>query len=148
MSAEPIETGRMGEDADAVDAADREERRRLEGTWKYARGLWGWLTEVSHTRIGKRYIVTALVFFALGGLVKFRRPVSQDGRLKGDEHQSHQPRQNPHDRQAIEDEPGHQRVSDGAPRIFPHVFLGLLEHLFELFLCVTQAALGHIAGSF
>ncbi|MFL6202480.1 MAG: cbb3-type cytochrome c oxidase subunit I, partial [Thermoanaerobaculia bacterium] len=61
MSAEPIEAGRVGEDADL------EDRRRLEDTWKYASGLWGWLTEVSHTRIGKRYVVTALVFFALGG---------------------------------------------------------------------------------
>jgi cytochrome c oxidase subunit I+III len=65
MSAEPIETGRVGEDANS---ADLEDRRRLEGTWKYASGLWGWLTEVSHTRIGKRYVVTALVFFALGGI--------------------------------------------------------------------------------
>jgi cytochrome c oxidase subunit I+III len=61
MSAEPIERGRVGEDADL------EHRRRLEETWKYASGLWGWLTEVSHTRIGKRYVVTALLFFALGG---------------------------------------------------------------------------------
>jgi cytochrome c oxidase subunit I+III len=64
MSAEPIEAGRVGEDP-AVIAGDR---RELEATWKHASGLWGWLTEVNHARIGKRYIVTALVFFALGGV--------------------------------------------------------------------------------
>jgi cytochrome c oxidase subunit I len=61
MSAEPIEAGRASRDPEA------EERRQLEETWKYARGLLGFFTEVSHTRIGKRYIVTALAFFALGG---------------------------------------------------------------------------------
>jgi cytochrome c oxidase subunit I+III len=45
-----------------------EERRRLEATWREPSGLWGALTEVSHTAIGKRYIVTAMVFFALGGI--------------------------------------------------------------------------------
>jgi cytochrome c oxidase subunit 1 len=61
MSAEPIEAGRLGDDADAG------EQRRLEETWRFSRGLLGWFTEVSHTRIGKRYIVTSLIFFALGG---------------------------------------------------------------------------------
>ncbi|HEV2854986.1 MAG TPA: cytochrome c oxidase subunit I [Thermoanaerobaculia bacterium] len=64
MSAEPIERGRVAADADAI----AEDRRRLEETWKFASGLWGWLSEVSHTRIGKRYVVTALGFFALGGI--------------------------------------------------------------------------------
>jgi cytochrome c oxidase subunit I+III len=66
MSAEPIiERGGIGEDADL--AAERRHRAEMEETWKYGRGLWGFLTEVSHTKIGVRYIVTALVFFALGG---------------------------------------------------------------------------------
>jgi cytochrome c oxidase subunit I+III len=40
----------------------------LERTWAPGRGLWGWLTEVHHKPLGRRYIVTAFVFFALGGL--------------------------------------------------------------------------------
>jgi cytochrome c oxidase subunit I+III len=61
VSAEPI-------DEEAVaDAAAAEDRRLLERTWKYASGLRGWLAEVDHTKIGVRYIVTALIFFALGG---------------------------------------------------------------------------------
>jgi cytochrome c oxidase subunit 1 len=63
--AEPIEEGHAGEEAVSADAEDR---LHLERTWKPGSGLWGWLTEVHHTAIGKRYIVTALVFFALGGL--------------------------------------------------------------------------------
>jgi cytochrome c oxidase subunit 1 len=42
---------------------------RLERTWGDAPGLWGWLTTTDHKRIGKRYIVTALVFLVLGGLL-------------------------------------------------------------------------------
>src|SRR5215212_9057840 len=39
----------------------------LERSWHEPSGLWGWLITVDHKRIGKRYIVTAMVFFALGG---------------------------------------------------------------------------------
>jgi cytochrome c oxidase subunit I len=42
---------------------------RLERTWADAPGLWGWLTTTDHKRIGWRYIVTAFVFLALGGLL-------------------------------------------------------------------------------
>jgi cytochrome c oxidase subunit I+III len=62
MSAEPIDAGLVADDADA------EDRRLLERTWKYASGLWGWIAEVDHKRIGLRYIVTALIFFAFGGI--------------------------------------------------------------------------------
>ena len=51
-------------DSDLDDTA----RRELEETWKSPSGLLGWLTETSHTALGKRYIVTAFVFFALGGI--------------------------------------------------------------------------------
>ena len=40
----------------------------LSRTWSRKPGLWGWLCEVHHTEIGKRYIVTALAFFVLGGI--------------------------------------------------------------------------------
>jgi cytochrome c oxidase subunit I+III len=45
-----------------------EEREQLERTWRQRDGLWGWLTTIDHKSIGKRYIVTAFVFFLLGGL--------------------------------------------------------------------------------
>ncbi|HXC49705.1 MAG TPA: cytochrome c oxidase subunit I [Candidatus Limnocylindrales bacterium] len=41
----------------------------LERTWRRPPGLWGWLTTVDHKEIGMRFIVTALVFFALGGVL-------------------------------------------------------------------------------
>ena len=40
---------------------------RLERTWKRQPGILGWLATVDHKEIGRRYIVTALVFLALGG---------------------------------------------------------------------------------
>ena len=43
-------------------------RHQLDETWRQESGLWGWLTSVDHKSIGKRYIVTAMVFFVLGGL--------------------------------------------------------------------------------
>ena len=44
------------------------ERRALEDAWSDSPGLWGWLTSTDHKSIGKRYIVTAFVFFLLGGI--------------------------------------------------------------------------------
>jgi cytochrome c oxidase subunit I+III len=41
----------------------------LEQSWRDPPGLWGWLTTIDHKRIGRRYIVTAMVFFVLGGLL-------------------------------------------------------------------------------
>jgi cytochrome c oxidase subunit I+III len=52
----------------APDAPDNDLAPRLEKTWSAPAGLWGWLTDVSHTRIARRYLVTAFVFFALGGI--------------------------------------------------------------------------------
>ena len=42
---------------------------RLEATWGRPRGIAGWLASVDHKEIGRRYIVTALVFLALGGVL-------------------------------------------------------------------------------
>ncbi|HYG28772.1 MAG TPA: cytochrome c oxidase subunit I [Allosphingosinicella sp.] len=42
---------------------------RLEKTWSREPGLWGWLSTTDHKEIGRRYIVTAMIFLALGGLV-------------------------------------------------------------------------------
>lgn len=44
-------------------------QRALDRTWSDAPGLWGWVTTVDHKRVGKRYIVTAFVFLALGGVL-------------------------------------------------------------------------------
>ncbi|HEX2139441.1 MAG TPA: cytochrome c oxidase subunit I [Woeseiaceae bacterium] len=44
------------------------ERRQLDETWSGRPGFIGWLTSVDHKSIGRRYIVTALVFFALAGI--------------------------------------------------------------------------------
>jgi cytochrome c oxidase subunit I+III len=49
--------------AEHVDAA------RLQRTWADRPGLWGWITTVNHKRVGLRYIATALVFFAIAGVL-------------------------------------------------------------------------------
>jgi cytochrome c oxidase subunit I+III len=43
-------------------------RAKLTSTWKERSGLWGWLTSTNHKSIAKRYIITAIIFFILGGL--------------------------------------------------------------------------------
>jgi len=43
-------------------------RAKLTATWREKSGLWGWLTSTNHKSIAKRYVITALIFFALGGL--------------------------------------------------------------------------------
>ncbi len=44
------------------------ERRELERSWASRPGLLGWLTNTDHKAVGRRYIVTAMVFFLLGGI--------------------------------------------------------------------------------
>jgi cytochrome c oxidase subunit 1 len=39
----------------------------LQHQWADKPGLWGWLTTVDHKRIGRRYLVTCFIFFALAG---------------------------------------------------------------------------------
>jgi cytochrome c oxidase subunit I len=41
----------------------------LQRTWTDPAGFWGWFTHVDHKSIGKRYIITAFIFFLLGGLL-------------------------------------------------------------------------------
>ena len=48
--------------------AMRSEREELEETWARPSGVWGWFTDTDHKAIAKRYIVTAFVFFLLGGI--------------------------------------------------------------------------------
>jgi cytochrome c oxidase subunit I len=42
---------------------------RLEQTWMRPPGILGWLATVDHKEIGRRYVVTALIFLALGGVL-------------------------------------------------------------------------------
>jgi cytochrome c oxidase subunit I len=42
---------------------------RLERTWHRPPGILGWLATVDHKEIGRRYIVTALLFLAAGGFL-------------------------------------------------------------------------------
>ena len=42
---------------------------RLERTWQRPPGFLGWLATVDHKEIGRRYIATALLFLALGGVL-------------------------------------------------------------------------------
>src|SRR3569623_370988 len=49
--------------------ADDELRIRLAQTWRTPAGLWGFLTTVDHMIIGRRYILTAFFFLALGGIL-------------------------------------------------------------------------------
>ncbi|HEX2638322.1 MAG TPA: cbb3-type cytochrome c oxidase subunit I, partial [Gemmatimonadales bacterium] len=61
VPAVPHEPGRAPESAAEVVG-------RLEDTWRRRPGLRGWLSSVDHKSIGKRYIITAFVFFLLGGI--------------------------------------------------------------------------------
>jgi cytochrome c oxidase subunit I+III len=48
--------------------AEERERLELEQVWRVRSGFWGWLTESNHQTIAKRYLVTAFLFFLLGGI--------------------------------------------------------------------------------
>src|ERR671924_1304327 len=58
----------MGEPSPAV-ATEDSARQALERTWRSATGLFGWLSDVHHHAIGKRFIATAFTFFLLGGIL-------------------------------------------------------------------------------
>src|SRR3954453_5117086 len=47
--------------------ASREERLRK--VWQDPPGFFGWFTHVNHRSIGRRYLVTAMGFFSLGGVL-------------------------------------------------------------------------------
>src|SRR5215210_1579648 len=66
---EKIEDERTRGGAPATLAIEERERETLEETWSDPPGLWGWLTSTNHKSIGKRYIITAFIFFLLGGIL-------------------------------------------------------------------------------
>jgi cytochrome c oxidase subunit I+III len=56
------------ESADARRDVDVSDRGELERTWASPRGFLPWFSHVNHRSIGRRFIITAFVFFLLGGL--------------------------------------------------------------------------------
>jgi hypothetical protein len=44
------------------------ESQQLDAVWRGKPGLWGWLTNVDHKTLGKRYLVTAFLMFIAGGI--------------------------------------------------------------------------------
>src|SRR3954454_5301389 len=48
---------------------ERKQAAQLERVWAEPRGFIGWFKAVHHTTIGTRYVVTAFIFFLLGGLL-------------------------------------------------------------------------------
>ncbi|MFI7427682.1 cytochrome c oxidase subunit I [Micromonospora sp. NPDC049836] len=58
----------MSTTAAPAPGASREELARLEEHWSERPSLRSWFTTVDHKRIGRRYLVTAGLFFALAGL--------------------------------------------------------------------------------
>src|SRR5947209_3173995 len=61
-------------DQPAVLAPDKievktERLKNLERIWRDPSGFWGWFTHVNHRSIGRRYMVTAFVFFLAGGVL-------------------------------------------------------------------------------
>jgi cytochrome c oxidase subunit 1 len=49
--------------------AEERERQLLDRIWQVPPGLWGWFTQADHRSIGKRFIITAFIFFLLGGVL-------------------------------------------------------------------------------
>ena len=54
---------------DGGDEAGEQERRQLETTWREPAGVIGWLSRIDHKTTGRRIIMTAFVWFALGGIL-------------------------------------------------------------------------------
>ncbi len=48
--------------------ADSHEVAELDATWSSPPGFLGWFTHVNHRSMGRRFIITAFVFFFLGGI--------------------------------------------------------------------------------
>ncbi len=58
----------MGLVSEYVDTASTATTERLTRLWPPPRSILSWLSTVDHKTLGKRYITTAFVFFALGGI--------------------------------------------------------------------------------
>jgi len=51
------------------DTGQSELAHRLARTWRQSGGFWGWFSNTHHTDIGIRFMVTAFIFFLLGGIL-------------------------------------------------------------------------------
>ena len=69
MSAADIASPGASPRRDGPSLSEAETRARLARTWGTPGGLRGWFGAVDHKVIGRRYIVTGFVFFALAGLL-------------------------------------------------------------------------------
>jgi cytochrome c oxidase subunit 1 len=54
---------------DGADLSGEALHQHLSRTWGRRPGLIGWFSTVDHKEIGRRYIVTAMIFFALAGIL-------------------------------------------------------------------------------
>ena len=59
----------MADDTHLMDASELHEHQLLEQTWQPPRGFFRWFTHVHHQSIGRRFMITAFVFFCLGGIL-------------------------------------------------------------------------------
>jgi cytochrome c oxidase subunit I len=59
----------IGEPPVVVPPPSAARESRLQRTWGDPPGLFGWFTKVHHTSIGTRFMVTAFIFFVLGGIL-------------------------------------------------------------------------------
>jgi cytochrome c oxidase subunit I+III len=58
-----------GDAAETLDVHNVHDQLLLQEAWSRKRGVIGWLSSTNHKDIGMRFIVTAMVFFALAGLL-------------------------------------------------------------------------------
>src|SRR4051794_18867460 len=69
-NAEPVSPNAAALAADSeIGSRDAEDRLLLARTWQRPPGFYGWLISTNHKDIGLRFIVTAFVFFLLGGVL-------------------------------------------------------------------------------
>ena len=61
------ERQKIARDGPALTGSELE--ARLDRTWRRPPGFIGWLATVDHKEIGRRYIITAIIFLALGGVM-------------------------------------------------------------------------------
>jgi cytochrome c oxidase subunit 1 len=69
-------------------AREEQDLRELAMTWSRPPGFWGWLVSTNHKDIAIRYIITAMIFFAMAGilalLMRVQLAVPQNSFLSND----------------------------------------------------------------
>jgi len=64
-----MSTGGLIESPVETTAEAKQRERQLGDVWRDPPGFWGWFYQVNHRAIGKRYIITAFIFFLAGGVL-------------------------------------------------------------------------------